>query len=244
MPFASPRRVIELCGIVGPRIHRVESVVGVGEQVFVEYEDVVDEVARHALDVLRVGDEHSGFGITDPVANPLVAVENRERQQDGAVLPSAEKERRRLGRGGSADRNPILALDAMGSEDVGGAVGEGTLLAPSDLALVAAEILEDHGEFGVRMLVADVRSDVVAVGNDPTVLLASLLVGPLCDALHLPARYSDLRSRGGFERSLSVRPLPATFQDRSLRRLTGPPTVVRRRSVQFCASSVSSIVRS
>src|SRR6266513_6429151 len=69
---------------------------------------------------------------SDAMADSLVAVENREREQDRAQLPGAEEERRRLRRGGRrAHGDPVAPLDAERCEQVGGAVGERALLHPA-----------------------------------------------------------------------------------------------------------------
>ena len=63
------------------------------------------------------------------------------------------------------------------AQDVRGLVGEVLQLAPVHLAARAVEALVDHRQLVARVLVADVRGDVVALGDMPLVRRDSLLVG-------------------------------------------------------------------
>jgi hypothetical protein len=74
---------------------------------------------------------------------------------------------------------------SMGSENVGGLRRERLQLTPADLALVAAEVLPDHGELVAGVLFTDVRGDVVALRDFPSVGGTRRLVG------------ADLRMRTG-----------------------------------------------
>ena len=60
-----------------------------------------------------VGDQHLGLRVRDAVADALVAVEDRHREQDRAQLPGAEERGRRLGRGRQQHRDPVSPLDAV-----------------------------------------------------------------------------------------------------------------------------------
>src|SRR4029453_7682971 len=82
-------------------------------------------------------------------------------------LPGSEECRGGFRRGGRADRDPVAALDPARGEQVGGAVGEGVLLSPAHLPLVAAEVLEDHRRAIAGLAGAGLGGDVVALGHPP-----------------------------------------------------------------------------
>ena len=172
-------RVVELRRVVGGGV--LADVVGraAGEQAVavVEDEDLVDERGVEARRVGGVGDEQARLRVLEPVADAVVAVEDRHREQDRAELPGAEEDRRRLGRRREDDGDAVAALDAVLAEQVGGLVREVLELAPLELAGGAVEALPDHRPLLARVLVADVGGDVVALGHAPLVLGAGLLVG-------------------------------------------------------------------
>ena len=111
------------------------------------------------------------------MADPLVAVEHRHREQDRPQLPGGEEDRGRLRGGREDDRDPVAALDPAVAQQVRGPVGEVLELAPAQLARGAVVALPDHRRLLARVLVADVVGDVVALGHGPGVLRAGLLVG-------------------------------------------------------------------
>ena len=92
-----PRRVVDLGRVVGGGVDRLEALVLLGEQLGVENDHLVDQRTRHPVDVVGVGDDHLRLGVPDPVLDPLVAVEDRQGEQDGAGLPGAEEHRSGLG---------------------------------------------------------------------------------------------------------------------------------------------------
>ena len=132
--------------------------------------------ALHAIGVGLVGDEHLGLGVGEAVADSLIAVEHRHREQDGPHLPRPEERRRRLGRRREQHGHAIAALDAMRHQHVGEAVGGVLELAPGQPAHVAVEVLMDHRQLLARVAIADVGGDVVALGHVPAVLGAGLVV--------------------------------------------------------------------
>ena len=60
-------------------IEGLESGGALAQQRVVEDEHVLDERALHAVGVGRVGDEHLGLRVREPVADPVIAVENGHR---------------------------------------------------------------------------------------------------------------------------------------------------------------------
>ena len=117
---------------------------------------MLDERRVDAVPVGRVGDEHLGLRVGDAVADAVVAVEDRHREQDRARLVGAEERGGRLGRRRQQHRDAVALLDAVRAQHVGEAVGELLQLAPLDLADVAVEVLVDHRELVGRVLVAHV----------------------------------------------------------------------------------------
>ena len=126
--------------------------------------------------VRAVGDQQLGAGVRHAVADPLVAVQHRHREQDRAALPGREERRRRLGRRRQQHRDAVALLDAALAQHARVAVRGRLDLAPAHLAHGAAEVLVDHRELVRRVLVADVGGDVVALGDVPGVLLDGFLV--------------------------------------------------------------------
>ena len=90
------------------------------------------------------------------MANRVVAVEHRHREQHRAQLPDAEEDRRGLRRRRQHDRNAIAALDAELAEQVRRLVRKVLELAPRQLPMGAVEALPHHRELVARVLVADV----------------------------------------------------------------------------------------
>ena len=155
-------RVVELGRVVGGRVHGRGVRGRVGQQPVVEHDHVLDEVAIDPVGVGGVGDEHLRLRVGDAVADALVAVEHRHREQDRAQLPGAEEHGRRLGRRRQQHRDPVAPLDAVVAQHVGELGREVLQLAPADAALVAAPVLPHHRELVARVLVAHVGGDVVA----------------------------------------------------------------------------------
>ena len=62
-----------------------------------------------------VGDQHLRLRVADPVADAVVAVEHRHREQDRAALPRAEERRRGLGRRRQQHRHPVALLRRRGA---------------------------------------------------------------------------------------------------------------------------------
>ena len=168
-------RVVELGGVLGERVLGLERVVALRREVL-DQQHVLDERRVDALGVRPVGDQQLGAGVRDPVADPLVAVEHRHREQDRAALERGEERRRRLGRRREQHRDAVALLDAVRAQHVREAVRRGLQLAPPDLAHGAAEVLVDHRELVRRMLVAHVGGDVVVLGHLPAVLGEGFLV--------------------------------------------------------------------
>src|SRR3954453_14847858 len=115
----------------------------------------------------------------------LVAIEDREREQDRTELPGAEEHRGRLRRCRGADRHAVTPLDAAGSKQVRGLGGEGALLRPADLTLISPEIGEQHRGSVAGLAVADLGGDVVALGDPPPVRPAGLFIGERSGRAHL-----------------------------------------------------------
>ena len=171
------RRVVELRRVLGERVHGLEGRVAGGQQLVVEHEDVLDQRRVDAVLVGRVGHEHLGLRVADAVADAVVAVEHRHREQDRARLVGAEERGRGLGRRRQQHRHPVALLHPVRAQHVGEAVGELLQLAPLDLADGAVEVLVDHRELVGRVLVADVLRDVVALRDAPLVARHGLFVG-------------------------------------------------------------------
>ena len=91
---------------------------------------MLDERGVDAVLVGRVGDEHLGLRVVDAVADAVVAVEHRHRQQDRARLVGAEERGGGLGRRRQQHRDAVALLDAVRAQHVGEAVGELLQLAP------------------------------------------------------------------------------------------------------------------
>jgi len=111
------------------------------------------------------------------VTDRIVTVEHRHRKEDPTELPDPEENRGRLGRRRQDDRDTIAALDAVLAQQMRRPVCEILELSPCQLAIRAVEALPDHRELFARMLVADIRSDVVVRGHIPAVTRADLLIG-------------------------------------------------------------------
>ena len=172
-----PGGVIELSRIVRGGVHGLEVRRGAGEQVVVQHDQVLDEVAIDPVGVVRVGDEHLRLRVGDAVADALVSVEHRHRQQDRARLPGTEEHGGRLGRRRQQHRDAVPALDTVVAQHVRALCREVLQLAPADRALVTPPVLPHHRELVARVLVADVGGDVVARRDVPPMLGAGLLVG-------------------------------------------------------------------
>ncbi len=168
-------RVVELGGIVGRGVDALELGVAVVEAAGLELDDLREPLDARAVGGVRHDDAR--LRVAEPVADPLVPVEDRHRQQDRAGLPRAEERRRRLGRRRQQHRDPVAALHAALGQQPREAVGHVLQLAPVDLADRAVGILVDHRELVARVLVTDVRGDVVALGHLPRVRGTRFLVG-------------------------------------------------------------------
>src|SRR3954454_6578818 len=106
----------------------------------------------------------------------LVAVEHGHGEQDRAELPDTEEDRGGLGRRRQHHRDAVAPRHAAGGERLRGLVREVLQLAPIELARRAVEALPDHRRLVARMLVADVRGDVVALRHVPAMGRAELLI--------------------------------------------------------------------
>jgi hypothetical protein len=126
--------------------------------------------------VRLVRDEHGGLGVAEPMCDPVVAVQNRHREEQRTKLPGAEKDCRRLGSRGQDDRDAVATDDPIRLEEIGGPVRELLQFTPRQLALYSVEPLVDHRELVRGMLVAAVLGDVVARRYAPLVLRANVLV--------------------------------------------------------------------
>ena len=123
-----------------------------------------------------VRDKNPRLCIVQTVCDARVAVEHGHREQERAELPRPEEDRGRLGRRRQHDRHAVPALDAVRFEQASGLVREILNLAPGQLANGAVEPLVDHRELLSGVLVAAVRSDVVAPRDTPHVRCADLLI--------------------------------------------------------------------
>ena len=67
----------------------------------------------------RVGEQYRRFGVVQPVGDPLIAIEDRHREQNRAELPGTEEESGGL-RGRRQDQGDTVTLfDAESAEQVG-----------------------------------------------------------------------------------------------------------------------------
>ena len=203
-----PRRaggVVELRGIVGSRIERLEAIALPRQGSCVEHEHPRLAAALEARRVVGVRDEQLGLGVAQAVRDALVSVQHGHRQQDRAELPRAEEHGRRLRCGRQHDSDAVAPLDAHGTKQVGRPVGELLQLAPGALAHGAVVAFVDHRQRVRRSPVADVGSDVVALRDLPAVLAAQLLMtlaaaaAALATAFAHRDRTSAARSVGGWE---------------------------------------------
>ena len=87
-----------------------------------------------------------GLRVADAVADPVVAVEHRHREQDRAALPGPEERGRGLGRRGQQHRDTVALLYTVRAQDVREPVRELLQLAPVDAPDRAVEVLVDHRE--------------------------------------------------------------------------------------------------
>jgi hypothetical protein len=171
------RRVVELGRILGRRVGGLEVGRQPGQRVGAEDEDLVLDPGRvEARRVGLVGDEHLRLRVGQAVADAVIAIEHRHRQQDRPDLPGGEEDGGRLGRGREDDGDAVAALHAVLHQPVRGLVGKVLQLAPAQLAGRAVVALPDHRRLVARVLVAHVGGDVVALGHAPFVLGARLLV--------------------------------------------------------------------
>ncbi len=152
----------------------------------VEHEDHLRQPVGDAVAVLRVGHEHLGAGVAQPVLDALVPVEHGHREEDRARLVGAEEDRRGLGQRRQQRGHAIAALHPVRLEGVGELRGEVLQLAECHLALVAAPVLPEHRHPVTRVLVAHIRGDVVTRGNLPAVLIAHIPVAaqPVLSVAH------------------------------------------------------------
>ena len=153
----------------------VERRVAARQQVVVEDQDLV---GLDAAGVRRVGDEDLRLRVVDAVADAVVAVEDRHREQDRAGLEGAEEGGGGLGGRRQQHRDAVTLLYTVRAQHVREAVRPLLQLAPADLADRALEVLVDHRELVGRVLVAAVDGDVVALGHAPLVRGDGFLVGP------------------------------------------------------------------
>src|SRR3954451_16485932 len=122
------------------------------------------------------------------MADAIVAVEDRHRQEDRPELPGGEEDRRGLRGRRQHDCDAVAACDAVIGEPVRGLVGEILEIAPAELARRPVVALPDHRRLVARVLFADVPDDVVALGAPRLVLAAQLVLcarGALCHGLLL-----------------------------------------------------------
>jgi len=129
------------------------------------------------------------------VADAVVSVEHRQREEDAARLPDPEERGRGLRDLREQHRHPVAGLQPCVQEPAGEPGGHVLHVSPRELADVAVGILVDHRELPARVLVAHVDGDVVARRHVPAMRRAGLLVALHCDAhgsppLHGCAYYS------------------------------------------------------
>ena len=123
--------VVELGRVVRGRVDGLEVRRRAGEQVVVQHDHVLDQVAVDPVGVLGVGDQHLRLRVGDAVADALVPVQHGHREQDRARLPGAEEHRGRLGRRRQQHRDAVPALDAVLAQHVRALGREVLQLAPA-----------------------------------------------------------------------------------------------------------------
>ena len=171
-----PGRVVELGRIVGRRVGADRRGRCGRQGVRAEHEHLGCPRAVEPRCVVDVGDEKPRPGIGEAMLDPVVAVQHRHREEDRSQLPHAEEDRGCLRRRREHDGDAIARGDAVGGERMRRLVREVLKLSPRELPARAVEALPDHRVLVARVLVADVRGDVVARGNVPAVRRAQLLV--------------------------------------------------------------------
>jgi hypothetical protein len=171
------RRVVELGGVVGCRVHALELGRALLERRAIEHEHLAHRRAVKAPGVVGVGDEQLGLRVAQPVRDALVPVQHGHREEDRPELPDGEEHRRRLRRGRQHHRDPVAPLHPVPAQDVREAIRQLLQLAPAHLSLVAEVVRPHHRELLGRVLVAHVVRDVVAIGDVPAVVGYGLLVG-------------------------------------------------------------------
>ena len=193
--------VVELRRVVGGGVDGLEVRRTLGEVPRFDLDDL-----REPLDprpVGRVRHDDRRLRVVEAMRDPLVAVEHGHREQDRPRLPRPEERGGRLGRRRQQHRDAIAALHAVLAQQQREAVGHVLQLAPCEFPDVAVGVLVDHRELVARVFVADVRGDVVALGNLPRVPCARLLVSHAVDrtagrdsVLHAGEVHAETRRAG------------------------------------------------
>ena len=180
-------RVVELGRVLGRGVGGLELGRRAGEQRPSSSTSTSPTTRRRSGRVGRVGDEHPR-----PASRSGGGGCRRRRRAPTSTAGSrrASRCRRRSPRSrGSAAARPRRGRRAStpcSREQLRGLVGEVLELAPVELARRPVVALPDHRRLVARVLVADVRGDVVALGDAPLVLGAQLVVrgrGARCHGL-------------------------------------------------------------
>ena len=119
--FAQPgsaRGVVQLRRVIRCSVDGVRPVVGACQKVFIEQQHLLNQVAGHALRLVRRADNELRLGVGDPVADSLVAIEHGHREQNRPELPGAEEDRCRLRRRRGDHRDSVAARHAVSAQHV------------------------------------------------------------------------------------------------------------------------------
>jgi hypothetical protein len=178
------RGVVELRGILSGCVERLEVLALGREQGVVKHQHAGNRGAVEAFGVGGVGYEHLRLGVAEAVCDPLIAVEDRHREQDCAELPRREEDRGGLRRGRQHDRYTVAGPHAVAREQVRRTVGERLHIAPMQRAHDSIVALMHHRERVGMLTIADLGGDVVALRHRPAMLPAKPLVALLSAEAH------------------------------------------------------------
>ena len=143
---------------------------------------------------LRIGDQHLGAGILQPVGERFRPEQQRERQRHRRKLVDRDMRGHGLGRLRQQDRDPVAALDAVRAQRIGEPVGLRPQRAIADIVDAAVGMdMNDRGAAGLAHspAVADIHADIVAIGDRPAKFAVQLFVvvylwkHPACPARNL-----------------------------------------------------------